>query len=92
METKILFINTNIWKVESSMTFEEAYNEIETAKKENRLAKIVKPSNKANLWDWVLVDNNAIEYLDLNVVIVYSYVDNTLTEPKEEKETKKKTK
>ena len=83
MKTKILFINTNIWKVESSMTFEEAYNEIESAKKENRLAKIIKPKNKASLWDWISCNNISIEYLDLKEVKVFSYVDNTLTPIKE---------
>jgi len=91
METKILFINTNIGKIESSMSFEDAYNEIETAKKEWRLAKIIKPQNIASLWEWLTCNNNAVEYIDINEVKVFSYVDNTL-EPIWEKKTSEKTK
>lgn len=76
---RLLFIHTSIWKVESTLTVEEARRIIEDAKTTNQLAKLPKPKNKASLWEGVLVDNEAVMFLDLNEVKVYAYEDNTFS-------------
>ena len=84
MNDRLLIINTNIWKIESNMTVDEAFNEITTAKKEWRLAIIKKAGTEAMLADWTEINTDATEYLNMDEVKVFSFVDNILS-PKEGK-------
>ena len=91
LDSRILFLQTNIGKIESTLTVEEAQKEIEDAKKEGRLAKIEAPvtTSQVNDGEGEIFDvkNKAVKYLNLEEVKIFSYDDNYLTPIEKDEDT-----